>query len=173
MNGTARAPALPRPTDGMFKASPDASVPARTVPAMVETGVDPLPAYSATLPSTPEAVGDARRLVASALGAWGVGDARDAAELVVSELMANAVLHVARGAVRVTVALLGDRRVRVAVADRSRTCPAPCAAGRDQESGRGLEIVEALSGGRWGVDLLPQGKRVWATLGPAKAEPDE
>ncbi|MFE2292295.1 ATP-binding protein [Streptomyces sp. NPDC059452] len=100
-------------------------------------------------------------------------DARDAAELVVSELMANAVLHVARDAVRVTVTLLGDSRVRVAVADRSRVCPAPCAAGSDQESGRGLEIVEALSGGQWGVDSLPWGKRVWATLGPLKGGPGE
>ncbi|WP_063739503.1 ATP-binding protein [Streptomyces anulatus] len=97
---------------------------------------------------------------------------QDDAELVVSELLTNAVLHARRDSVRVTAMRLGEGRVRVAVVDLSRDLPAACAAGDDQESGRGLDIVATLSGGRWGVQPLPWGKRVWADLGQ-EDKPDE
>ncbi|MFW3477118.1 ATP-binding protein [Streptomyces microflavus] len=139
---------------------------------MVETGAGPMPAYTETLPRSAESARRARRLVRLALNVWGLTGVQDTAELVVSELLTNAVLHARRDQARVTVVRLGEGRVRVAVVDLSKDCPAPRAAGGGAESGRGLGIVEELSGGRWGVDPLPWGKRVWATLGP-EVEPGE
>ncbi|MEU2823011.1 ATP-binding protein [Streptomyces bacillaris] len=128
---------------------------------MVETGAGPLPAYTETLPRSAEPARLARRLVRLALDKWGLDGVKDAAELVVSELLTNAVRHARRSSVRVTVTRLGEELVRVSVVDLSKERPAARVADADQESGQGLEIVEALSGGRWGVDPLPWGKRVW------------
>lgn len=136
---------------------------------MVETGAGMMPAYTETLPRTPKSAHDARRLVRLALDVWGLDDVRDSAEIVISELLTNAVLHARRDSVRVTVTRLSDERVRVAVVDLSHEYPEPRPAGSDAESGRGLEIVDALSGGQWGVDPLRWGKRVWAEL-PAQEE---
>jgi hypothetical protein len=41
--------------------------------------------------------------------------------------------------------------------------PAPRSAGRDDEHGRGLLLVDRLAN-RWGVDSQPPGKRVWFEL---------
>ncbi|MFJ7318296.1 ATP-binding protein [Streptomyces sp. NPDC101062] len=140
---------------------------------MVEAGTAALPAYTETLPRIPESARAARRLTHLALSAWGMGGARDAAEIVVSELLTNAVLHARRDSVRVTVTRLGEERVQVAVVDLSREHPEPRPAGSNEESGRGLEIVDALSRGRWGVEPLPWGKCVWAELSLLEAEPGE
>ncbi|MGW4359598.1 ATP-binding protein [Streptomyces californicus] len=133
---------------------------------MVETGVGRMPAYTETLPRVAVSARSARRLVRLALDVWGLPGVQDAAELVVSELVTNAVLHAHSDRVRVSVTRIGAEQVRVAVADLSKDRPAARAAGDEQETGRGLGIVDALSGGRWGVDALPCGKRVWATLSP-------
>ncbi|WP_426499689.1 ATP-binding protein [Streptomyces sp. D54] len=140
---------------------------------MIETGAGRMPAYTETLPGVAGSAHRARRLVHLALDVWGLADVQDDADLVVSELLTNAVLHARRGdSVRVTVTRLGEGRVRVAVVDLSVDQPSPRDAGSDQESGRGLKIVQVLSGGQWGVDPLPWGKRVWASLGP-EIKPDE
>ncbi|MGW5925214.1 ATP-binding protein [Streptomyces anulatus] len=140
---------------------------------MVETGAGPTPAYTETLPRVAASVHSARRLVRLALDVWGLTEVQVDAELVVSELLTNAVLHARRGdSVRVTATRLGEGRVRIAVVDLSKEQPSPRDAGGDQESGRGLDIVATLSGGQWGVDPLPWGKRVWATVGP-EVQPDE
>ncbi|MEW1892305.1 ATP-binding protein [Streptomyces sp. NPDC085659] len=131
---------------------------------MVDTGTGPLPAYTETLPRRPESARCARRMVGLALGVWDLDGLRDAAEIVVSELLANAIQHARRESVRLTVTRLGDTRVRVAVVDLSRTHPVRRSAGSDDESGRGLDIVDALSRGQWGVDSMRWGKRVWADL---------
>lgn len=137
---------------------------------MVETGTGTLPAYTETLPRTPESARAARRLVHLAPNAWGLNGLQDAAEIVISELLTNAVLHARRDSVRVTVTRLSDERAQVAVVDLSRKQPEPRPAGSEEESGRGLEIVDVLSGGRWGVEPVPWGKRVWAELGPGEGE---
>ncbi|MEV3895274.1 ATP-binding protein [Streptomyces anulatus] len=139
---------------------------------MIETGAGPMPAYTETLPRVAASARCARRMVRLALDVWGLPEVQEAAELVVSELLANAVLHARRDSVRVTVTRLGEGRVRVAVVDLSRDRPAVRAADAGEESGRGLDIVETLSCGRWGVDPMPWGKRVWAELGQ-EARPDE
>lgn len=105
-----------------------------------------------------------------AVNVWDMNEVRDAAEMVVSELLANAVQHARWESVRVTVTRLSDSRVQVSVVDRSRTHPSHRAAGSTEESGRGLDIVDALTHGRWGVDSLAWGKRVWADLAVTSGE---
>ncbi|MFD5788550.1 ATP-binding protein [Streptomyces sp. NPDC127037] len=140
---------------------------------MAETSTGALPGYTETLPRVPESARLARRLVDLALTVWDMDGARDAAEVVVSELLANAVQHARRDSVRLTVTRLGETRVRVAVVDLSRTHPTRRAAVADDESGRGLDIVDALSHGQWGVDSMRWGKRVWADLEASGGAPDE
>jgi anti-sigma regulatory factor (Ser/Thr protein kinase) len=130
---------------------------------MAETGTE-LPAYAETLPRTPESVGDARRLVDQALSVWDMKDAQDSAVLVVSELLTNAVQHARRASVGFSVMRLSETQVRVAVVDLSHVQPHRRSAGAIEEDGRGLGIVDVLTCGRWGVDLLPWGKRVWAEV---------
>ena len=79
-------------------------------------------------------------------------------ELLLSELVTNAVLHAA-SAPKVAIAVLHDR-VHIEIVDHTRQSVAPREAGSDEEGGRGLGIVEALAKA-WGTTPLPDGKIVW------------
>ncbi|MYW05524.1 ATP-binding protein [Streptomyces sp. SID3343] len=57
--------------------------------------------------------------------------------------------------------------MRVSVVDRSPAVPLVRDAGPRCEDGRGLALVHAMSAGRWGVEPLRVGKRVWADVGVA------
>ncbi|GAA0255550.1 hypothetical protein GCM10009539_45960 [Cryptosporangium japonicum] len=91
----------------------------------------------------------------------------DAAELLVTELVTNAVVH-ARSRARVLIVTAGDRsRVRIEVHDDAFEPPRMGGFDPDATSGRGLALVNAMSD-RWGVE--PQGparpgKRIWFELG--------
>lgn len=119
------------------------------------------PGYTKTLPCDVARITETRRLVRTALAAWGMDDMADVGCLIVSELASNAVRHAGGRHMHVTVSRLAPKQVRVAVTDRSRTLPESRAARETDTDGRGLAVVEALSD-RWGTDQLPWGKRVWA-----------
>jgi anti-sigma regulatory factor (Ser/Thr protein kinase) len=86
----------------------------------------------------------------------------DDAELLVSELVTNAVLH-ARSASRVDVDR-SDGYVRVAVRDDSSEPPLLRDNGADSTTGRGLLLVERVAR-TWGVDRSSsRGKTVWFEL---------
>ncbi|MFJ1745662.1 ATP-binding protein [Streptomyces sp. NPDC088116] len=121
------------------------------------------PAYSQTMPCTPESARRARLLVSAACTAWGLPGIADAAALVVSELIGNSVRHSGSLLVRVLVSLPEPGRVRVAVVDKSRTRPTPRATDDSAEDGRGLVVIDALAD-RWGTDLRRWGKSVWVEL---------
>jgi anti-sigma regulatory factor (Ser/Thr protein kinase) len=113
----------------------------------------------------------ARAFAADTLEAWAVAAERIAAvQLVVSELVTNAVLH-APASRTITLELsMTDGGVRVMVSDESPQEPeqqdhqAPPTA----EGGRGVEIVDAVAD-RWGTQFRPPaGKTVWCDL---EAEP--
>jgi anti-sigma regulatory factor (Ser/Thr protein kinase) len=111
----------------------------------------------------PQAVGQARRFTRRTLRAWGVpeGD-RDAALLVVSELVTNALVHT-DGRVRLDLALV-NHRLRVAVADASpRTPVKPTSIGWEATGGRGILLVEAVSDA-WGTVPVSGGKQVWSEM---------
>lgn len=110
---------------------------------------------------TPFAASVARRFVADAMHAWGHHHAVDATELVVSELVGNAVRYGQRR-FRVTVAQLPDG-IRVAVTDTSEEPPVLRPQDHEATGGRGLHLIDALSR-RWGTHLFDGGKTVWAEI---------
>ncbi|MGH3437915.1 MAG: ATP-binding protein [Sciscionella sp.] len=108
----------------------------------------------------------ARHILRDALAAWRLpSELVENAELVVSELVANAVEH-GNGAITLRVSSTGSQ-VRVEVDDLSQEPPTMMMhPGPTEEGHRGLLIVAAVST-RWGSDPAPAGKTVWAELGIA------
>ncbi|GAA2915086.1 ATP-binding protein [Streptomyces erythrogriseus] len=126
------------------------------------------PGYSETLPRVAESATVARRLVRTALAAWGLEDQMDDASLVITELVSNAVDHGRLPSIRVIVSRPTANRVRLGVVDRSKAVPMMRTdSNGDQLRGRGLVLVDALTE-RWGTDLYGWGKQVWGEL---KCEP--
>lgn len=131
--------------------------------ALAEADRYPVPdlAHAVYLPSR-DAPRHARSIVAEACRAWGVPDVMEAAQVVTSELVANGVLH-ARTLVDLTVSRRAAR-LQIAVRDGDhRRVASNGSIQFDAESGRGLTVVEALSGS-WGVVQTHDGKVVWASL---------
>lgn len=120
------------------------------------------------LESDPRMVAVARHFVRDRLTSWEATEDLDAAVLVTSELVTNAVLH-ARTAIQVKLELDGNR-VRIEVFDENTRAPVEAACPPDATSGRGLALVSALAPA-WGIDHRPDGKVVWAELGTAPDEP--
>ena len=125
------------------------------------SGADPEPLVL-ELAAVPESAGIVRHALRALLGEQGAGEVGDTAELLITELVANAARH-ARGQVRVQAGLRSGLLL-VEVLDSNKTLPV---SGPDvdweSESGRGIALVEALAD-RWGADPLPSGKRVWFEL---------
>ena len=115
------------------------------------------------LPAETESVPRARRFVREVLaGAEHHPDVLDAAELCVSELVTNAVLH-ARTEVQVRVEDLGEA-IRLEVRDRSTVMPRRLVHSVRSATGRGMEMVSILARS-WGVDLVDdRTKSVWCEL---------
>ncbi|MER6547995.1 ATP-binding protein [Streptomyces sp. NPDC001250] len=127
----------------------------------------PLPDAAFDLPAEPTAVGTARRVVRELLTAWEVPEgALDDAVLVTSELVTNALVHTAGERI---VCRLHDTAdgIRIEVEDRDGGPAQPTVRrpGPDDQHGRGLFLVAALSLD-WGVTPIPgrAARVVWAEL---------
>ena len=116
-----------------------------------------------TLPAVPESARTARGRVRAALTAPGLRELADDAEVVVSELVANAVQHAGSPADVALITTAGE--LIIIIVDSSPVLPTMSTAGDDAESGRGLAIVDAVTGGQWGCWKSSAGKLVWARLG--------
>ncbi|NGO14118.1 ATP-binding protein [Streptomyces sp. HC44] len=117
------------------------------------------------LAAHPGSAAQARRLTRARLSGWAVcEDICDTAELVVSELVTNAVVHTAS---RQVVCELhdGDDRVRIAVRDEGCATgePRPSPQRPEEEHGRGLLLVAAVCTA-WGAQETGPGLLVWADL---------
>lgn len=120
------------------------------------------------LPPGPAAAGWARRRVRSQLAEWDLPACADVAELLVSELVTNALRH---GRQPVTLRMAhGPGGLVVEVCDSGAGLPRARAADCDRESGRGLHLVEALAE-RWGVRRGPRRTAVWFRLAGAADRP--
>ncbi|MFF6996738.1 SpoIIE family protein phosphatase [Streptomyces sp. NPDC008313] len=110
----------------------------------------------------PEAVRHARRFTRRTLRFWGVAEQADAALLVVSELVTNALVHT-EGQIRLDLTLVSNR-LRVAVADSSPRSPMkPTSVGWEATGGRGILLVDAMSAA-WGTLPVSGGKQVWSEI---------
>ncbi|WP_405388843.1 SpoIIE family protein phosphatase [Streptomyces sp. NBC_01102] len=103
------------------------------------------------------APGRARRLARRALSRWGLDDLADEVELLVSEVVTNAVRYAERP---VTLRLLRTDILRCEVGDDSPQLPRQRRARETDEGGRGLFLVNRLAR-RWGATRLSTGKVVW------------
>ena len=102
--------------------------------------------------------GRARAFVRDALRSWGCHHMVELTVLVANEVVTNAILH-ARTEVGLRVRL-GRGYVRVEVVDHSPAEPVRRSTPDDATGGRGIALLDAMAT-RWGVDRLPEGKRVW------------
>ncbi|MGA5170616.1 MULTISPECIES: SpoIIE family protein phosphatase [Streptomyces] len=107
-----------------------------------------------------QAPGRARRLARRALARWGLEDLSDSVELLVSEVVTNAVRYAERP---VTLRLLRTDVLRCEVGDDSPQLPRQRRARDTDEGGRGLFLVNRLAR-RWGATRLSTGKVVWFEL---------
>ncbi|MET9435541.1 SpoIIE family protein phosphatase [Streptomyces sp. NPDC006551] len=121
------------------------------------------------VPRDPAAVSRVRTACARRLEAWGLEDIAFATELVLSELITNAIRY---GAEPITVRLLRDRTLICEVSDGSSTSPHLRRAKTTDEGGRGLFLV-ARYAERWGTRYTPDGKVIWTeqSLHGGAAEP--
>ncbi|WP_053674321.1 SpoIIE family protein phosphatase [Streptomyces sp. NRRL B-1140] len=113
------------------------------------------------LPADPALVGEIRASAVRWLSDRGLDETGFAAELILSELITNAVRH---GAEPIRVRLLYDRSLICEVSDASNTAPHLRRAASTDEGGRGLFLVAQLSQS-WGTRYLPEGKVIWAECG--------
>ncbi|MFF0205940.1 ATP-binding protein [Streptomyces sp. NPDC005017] len=126
-------------------------------------------AYSQVFPYVPSAARIGRERVRDVLAMWRLDSIAEPATLIVTELIANASRHTCCPAVRLVVVRRVANQVRVGILDRDPSrLPALGQAGEQDESGRGLLLVDAIAD-RWGYDLLGPGRRpfakeVWAEL---------
>ncbi|WP_329253640.1 SpoIIE family protein phosphatase [Streptomyces canus] len=109
----------------------------------------------------PALVGDVRASAMRWLSDRGLDEAAFAAELILSELITNAIRH---GAEPIRVRLLYGRTLICEVSDASNTAPHLRRAASTDEGGRGLFLVAQLSQS-WGTRYLPEGKVIWAECG--------
>ncbi|MGW3956893.1 SpoIIE family protein phosphatase [Streptomyces sp. NPDC004752] len=110
------------------------------------------------VPSDPAAVGPIRSGCARTLDGWGLEGIGYATELILSELITNAVRY---GRQPIRVRMLYDRALICEVSDGSSTSPHLRQAATTDEGGRGLFLVAQFAE-RWGTRYLPRGKVIWA-----------
>ncbi|WP_380173157.1 SpoIIE family protein phosphatase [Kineococcus sp. DHX-1] len=135
------------------------------VPEESERDGEPLPTADTPrrrrwqLPSEPSSIGKARHATLRACAVWGL-DCGPRAEIVVSELVANAVLH-GWGAIGLRLFDL-EGHLRIEVEDDSPEQPQVVDARPDGGGGHGMRLVASL--GRWGSTPTRRGKIVWVEI---------
>ncbi|RAY15557.1 PAS sensor protein [Actinomadura craniellae] len=128
--------------------------------ALVAVGCDGIPAEDVAfweLPAEPAMVGRVRAEVAERLAGWGLSELTDSMQLLVSELVTNALVH---GAGAITLRLIRANSLLCEVGDDGQELPYLCDASLTDESGRGLQLVGYIAE-RWGVRRTDHGKIVW------------
>ncbi|MFD7503717.1 SpoIIE family protein phosphatase [Streptomyces sp. NPDC059850] len=124
--------------------------------------LDPKDVAQWEVPTDPAAVAPLRAACAERIRDWGLDDVAFSAELVISELVTNALRY---GAPPVRIRLLHGRSLICEVSDGSSTSPHLRRAGVTDEGGRGLFLVSQLAR-HWGTRYTAQGKVIWAEQTP-------
>ncbi|MER6984844.1 ATP-binding SpoIIE family protein phosphatase, partial [Streptomyces carpinensis] len=111
------------------------------------------------VPSDPAALGPLRAACARRLQGWGLDEIGFTTELILSELVTNAIRY---GSEPIRLRLLYDRESLICeVADGSSTSPHLRRAAATDEGGRGLFLVAQLAR-RWGTRYTARGKVIWS-----------
>ena len=110
------------------------------------------------LPADPAVVSQARKLVSAQLSVWNLAEVSFVTELLVSELVTNAIRHADPP---IQLRLILDRHLVCEVSDASSTAPHLRRARTYDEGGRGLLLVAQLTRG-WGTRQTGTGKTIWA-----------
>ncbi|WP_418909872.1 SpoIIE family protein phosphatase [Kitasatospora phosalacinea] len=111
-----------------------------------------------SVPTDPSAVAAVRAAATAQLRRWGLEELETGTELILSELVTNAIRY---GAAPVAVRLLYGRTLICQVADASSTSPRVRLAAATDEGGRGLFLVGQIAQ-RWGTRYTEDGKVIWA-----------
>ncbi|MET9830314.1 SpoIIE family protein phosphatase [Streptomyces sp. NPDC006385] len=109
------------------------------------------------VPDDPSAVARVRAAATRTLDDWGLAEEAFTTELILSELVTNAIRHAA-GPIRVR--LIRDRALICEVYDGSSTAPHLRSAATTDEGGRGLFLVAQFAE-RWGTRYMAGGKVIW------------
>jgi len=120
------------------------------------------------VPSDPSAVASVRSAVTRTMAGWGLEEEAFVTELIISELVTNAVRHASPP---IRVRLIRDRALICEVSDGSSTSPHLRRAAITDEGGRGLFLVAQFAE-RWGTRYTANGKVIW-TEQPLPAGADE
>jgi anti-sigma regulatory factor (Ser/Thr protein kinase) len=120
--------------------------------------LDPSRVAAWDVPVDAMAVSGVRTEVSRRLGEWGLEDLSFTTELILSELLTNAIRY---GAPPVRVRLLFGRTLVLEVSDGSNTSPRLRHASTTDEGGRGLFLVSQFAD-RWGTRYVARGKVIWA-----------
>ncbi|MFH0519457.1 SpoIIE family protein phosphatase [Streptomyces sp. M41] len=114
------------------------------------------------IPADPALVAPIRKQVLEQLATWSLSEASFTAELVVSELVTNAIRY---GAHPIRLRLIHDAATLICeVSDTNHTAPHLRRAKTFDEGGRGLLLVAQLTQ-RWGSRHTADGKTIWAEIG--------
>ncbi|MBM7438933.1 SpoIIE family protein phosphatase [Streptomyces sp. HB132] len=146
--------------DAVARALPDSPELRGAALLLARTHAMPEDRYAAwELPYDKTAPATARRLTSKTLAEWHLeGDTGDATELIVSELVTNAVRY---GSPPLKLRLILDRGLTCEIRDGSTTAPYMKYAGVVDEGGRGLFIISQLAS-LWGTRFAAEGKTVWS-----------
>ncbi|MEV6167865.1 SpoIIE family protein phosphatase [Streptomyces sp. NPDC051954] len=109
------------------------------------------------VPADPSAVGRVRAAAGGTLQAWGLSEEAFTTELILSELVTNALRH---ATAPIHVRLIRDRSLICEVSDGSSTAPHLRRAASTDEGGRGLFLVAQFAE-RWGTRYSGGGKVIW------------
>ncbi|WP_326827973.1 MULTISPECIES: SpoIIE family protein phosphatase [unclassified Streptomyces] len=121
-------------------------------------GLEPAQVASWELPNEPAAVRNARQAAVHQLSEWGLEYLVSTVELIVSELVTNAIRH---GGGPIRLRLIQHQVLTCEVSDSNTSHPRPRHPHNIDENGRGLFLVAQLSR-RWGSRSTTDGKVVWA-----------
>ncbi|MEV6795282.1 SpoIIE family protein phosphatase [Streptomyces sp. NPDC051320] len=120
------------------------------------------------VPADPAAVARVRSEASRQLTTWGLEDLSFTAELILSELITNAIRY---GAEPIRVRLLYNSRLICEVSDGSSTSPHLRYAATTDEGGRGLFLISQLAE-RWGTRYTPRGKIIWTEQSLTAQQPE-
>ncbi|WP_404189117.1 ATP-binding SpoIIE family protein phosphatase [Streptomyces tauricus] len=124
-------------------------------------GIEPEDVAEWRIGHDPREAGRARAAVREQLHTWGLGSVADTAELLVSELVTNAVRH--SHSRPIALRLVRGETLLCEVDDDDHTLPTLLSAGRLDEFGRGMRVVSTLAR-EWGTSRTGSGKTVWFEL---------